>query len=732
MAEKILPVPQAVRPWSVAVAMSILFVVLLTLVSVVNFTHTGPAVKAEIMREYSLYAAVALARLAVAAFGVALAMAAVGSFTYTGIVGAARWRWRWWQAAICSCLSLFVLSCIQFCWQLVEMPGGLAASFPYRLSRLYPLWSVLTPGRVEAARWLVFVSGLVGVATGLWVYRRMATKRSWRITVPATGAAVAVWCVALLPAWIPSPRGVSAAIADRPNIVMIGSDTLRADHTGVGGYTRGTTPFIDSLAKRGTYFVNCFVPLARTAPSLTTFLTGTFPHTHGVRSNYISDDQTHLPVAALPAVLRTAGYRTVAVSDWAGADLGKFNFGFDRADVAPDQWNLRFLIRQGPKPIRLFLTLFTHNRVGEQLLPELYYLAGVPMADQVVAKTKAEIQRLAHGPQPFFLMVFTSNTHLPFSTRYPYYIKYAKRDYMGESKFCMAGLTDPTEILKRQRETKESFDVQQLIDLYDGGVSSFDDAVRAVWGKLEAEGLTENTIFVTYSDHGIDLFEKYTWGQGNTLLGDDPSTRIPLLIVDPTHPGGRRVFHTTRSVDLMPTLLSMVGLEVPPTVEGVSLVPYLKRPDTDLGLEAFAETGLWLAALPGVRHDHLSYPNLLDMLYVPDRRSGALALKPNYVDQVITAKDREVRTDRWKLVYTPVQRGALWSLFDVRNDPNGRHDLSHEKPAVFRRLKGDLSRWLETDPERQFVDDHLVRTGEVEHLQCDLYRAKDAVAGEGG
>jgi len=699
---------QAVCPWSTAVVVALLFTASLVILSVVNFTHTGPAVRGEIMKAYSLYAALALGRLALAAFGLALAMAAAGSFAYTGVVALSTRRWRWWQAFVAAAISLVILTGVQLCWQLIESPGVLAASFPYRLSRLYPLWSLLFPMEVTAVRsFLVFLM-VPCVVVGLWAYRRHAGKISWRFTVAVTGSAAVLLALALLPEGAGSLGGASAAVVDRPNIVMIGSDTLRGDHTGIGGYTRDTTPFMDSLARHGTYFANCFVPLARTAPSLTSLLTGTFPHTHGVRSNYIPDDQTHLSVATLPALLRAAGYQTAAVSDWAGADLAKLDFGFDRADVAPDQWNLRYLIRQGPKPIRLFLTLFTHNRLGVLLLPELYYLAGVPMSDEVMAKAWVELRRLARGSHPFFLMVFTSDTHPPFATRYPYYLKYAKREYMGESKFCMAGLTSPTEILKRQQEGKESFDIQQIIDLYDGGVSSFDGAVRSLWRELEAAGLTENTIFVVYSDHGIDLFEGHTWGQGNTLLGDDPSGRIPLLIVDPAHRGGRRVVHTTRSVDLMPTLLSLAGLEVP-KVEGTSLVPYMEHADVDLELKAYAETGLWLAALPGMRRDHLSYPNLLEMLYVPDRRTGTLTLKREFPDRIITAKDREVRTDRWKLVYAPLRDGALWSLFDVQNDPTGRHDLSHEKPAVLHRLQADLVRWMERDPERHFIDDHLVR-----------------------
>jgi arylsulfatase A-like enzyme len=71
-----------------------------------------------------------------------------------------------------------------------------------------------------------------------------------------------------------------------PNILMIGSDTLRADRLGALGYHRALTPNIDAR-QQGALFANCYVPCARTAPSLISMLTGTWPHTHGIRDNFV-------------------------------------------------------------------------------------------------------------------------------------------------------------------------------------------------------------------------------------------------------------------------------------------------------------------------------------------------------------------------------------------------------------------------------------------------------------
>ena len=371
----------------------------------------------------------------------------------------------------------------------------------------------------------------------------------------------------LCAAWLPEARARRAAARPAgapPNILLVGSDTLRADRLGAFGYRRALTPNIDALGKQGVLFRNCYVPCARTAPSLVSMLTGTWPHTHGIRDNFIADTEVRLNVSTLPQLLKPLGYRTAAVSDWCGSDMGKFAFGFDYADLPEDQWNLKYLIRQGPKDLRLFVSLFTHNRLGRLLLPELYYLGGVPLTSQMGRRARRLVSRLAASPQPFFLNVFYSTTHPPFASEWPWYTRFADPAYAGESKFAMAKLTDPFEIIRRQGAPKEEFDLDQIIDLYDGCVAQFDDEVGRMLRHLEACGLAQNTIVVVYSDHGMEFFEHDTWGQGNSAVGDF-SPRIPLVIRDPRKPAGGTIDAVVRSIDLAPTLLELAGSRPAPT-----------------------------------------------------------------------------------------------------------------------------------------------------------------------
>jgi arylsulfatase A-like enzyme len=482
----------------------------------------------------------------------------------------------------------------------------------------------------------------------------------------------------------------------RTNLLMIGSDTLRADRLGAAGYRRALTPHLDRLAERGASLGQCYVPCARTAPSLVSMLTGTWPHSHGVRDNFVNDAQSRLNLPTLPGLLLEAGYRTAAVSDWAGSDLGKFDLGFEELDLPGDQWNLRFLMRQGPKDIRMFLSLFLGNRIGRYFLEEIYYLGGVPLTRQLGLRTRKMLERMGSSDQPFYLNVFMASTHPPFASEYPYYTRYADPRYQGPSKFAMARLTDPFEIIRRQGEPREEFDLEQIIDLYDGCVKSFDDELGRILQYLEDSDLARNTLVMVYSDHGMEFFEHETWGQGNSAIGDF-SARIPVVIAGPQITVPVRLEGVTRSVDLAPTLLGLLGLAIPPQMEGVSLAGATQGGELP-DLPAFYETGIWLTTVPGMPADHLSYPHLLDLLEIPDPDTGTMAIKPEYQDRIVIAKDRMIRSGNWKLVYQPLTNGHLLHLYDLGQDPDCRHDVAADQPDITDRLWTLLRNWMERDP----------------------------------
>ena len=650
--------------------------------SLLDFSQTGPRIHEEVLTHYRRYTLFALARLSAWAFALMLFTGGAGVLLYFMLGTAMGSSWSTGLAVASALLGVIGAFLLQFIRKLRYNPGLLVASMHYRISRLHRLWHWMTPTRIATLQSLgMGMTGLLLVAASWQLAKenRMSDLMAlWAATLFFTGTIV--WT-----SWQPQARAPRKlpprAPGAPPNILMIGSDTLRADRLGAQGYHRALTSNIDQLAATGALFANCYVPCARTAPSLVSMLTGTWPHTHGIRDNFVADTDTRLKVDALPQLLKPLGYHTAALSDWCGGDLGKLSFGFDYADLPEDQWNLKYLIRQGPKDLRLFVSLFTHNRLGRLLLPEIYYLGGVPLTQPMGRRARRLVSRLAESAQPFFLNVFYSTTHPPFASEWPWYTRFAKPAYVGESKFAMARLTDPFEIIRRQGAPREEFDLDQIIDLYDGCVAEFDDEVGKMLAHLETCGLADNTIVVVYSDHGMEFFEHDTWGQGNSAVGDF-SPRIPLVIRDPRLPARGKVDKVVRSIDLAPTLLDLVNAPPAVNMDGVSLAGCLTAEGGCPELDAFNETGIWIADIPGLPDAHLRYPDLLELMEVPDRASGTLAIKPEYCDTILAAKDRMVRHGRWKLVYQPLETGYVLRLFDLETDLACQHDLSEQHPEV--------------------------------------------------
>jgi arylsulfatase A-like enzyme/GT2 family glycosyltransferase len=662
--------------------------------SVSDFSQTGPRIREEVLTHYRRNTLFALARLSAWAFSIMAFNGGAGVLLYFMLSTTLGATWSVGLAAFSALLGILGGFTLQFIRKLRFNPGLLVASMHYRISRLYGLWSWMTPARIA---WMQ--------ALGMGVIVLLILAASWQLVKwNHAGDLISLWAATLFFAgtitwvgWQPharAPRRLPARKAGSPpNILMIGSDTLRADRMGAMGYRRALTPNIDQLVETGVLFANCYVPCARTAPSLISMLTGTWPHTHGIRDNFVDDENTRLKVDALPTLLKKVGYRTAAISDWCGADMGKFSFGFDYTDLPTDQWNLKYLIRQGPKDLRLFVSLFTHNRLGRLLLPELYYLGGVPLTQPLGRRARQLVSRLAESAQPFFLNVFYSTTHPPFASEWPWYTRFPDPAYAGESKFAMTRLTDPFDIIRRQGAPKEEFDLDQIIDLYDGCVAEFDDEVGKMLSQLEACGLADNTIVVVYSDHGMEFFEHDSWGQGNSAVGE-ASPRIPLVIRDPRKPGHGKLSKVVRSVDLAPTLLELAGAPPVAGMDGVSLAGCLTEGGDCPELDAFNETGIWIANIPGLPEDHLSYPDLLELMEVPERESGTLALKPEYQSIVLTAKDRMIRRGRWKLVYQPLKAGVLLRLFDVEADPECKMDVYSRHPDIAQALERVLLDWM--------------------------------------
>jgi len=135
--------------------------------------------------------------------------------------------------------------------------------------------------------------------------RQAGYRTGWRVLTIAGGS-----CFLVLQAiFLFQLASVSPGENDKPDILLVTIDTLRADHCSLYGYGRATTPTMDRLAAQGVRFDNAYAPMATTAPSHATILTSLHPLAHGViRNGFVLADEYE----TLAEMLKREGYVTAA------------------------------------------------------------------------------------------------------------------------------------------------------------------------------------------------------------------------------------------------------------------------------------------------------------------------------------------------------------------------------------------------------------------------------------
>lgn len=607
--------------------------------------------------------------------------------------------------------------------------GGLVAFHLYFYARgiiLNPqLYTEALYDRGGVSRWVqifltdrLSLSGLHRAAAvflmvlGLWVLRRamllpIPSLRPWmarlRFDRPIVAAsALGLLGIAVL-SFLPTRAPLSSVHlkGERPNVVIIAVDSLRYDHLSCHGYSKYTTPAIDALCRAGFDFDQATVSLPRTFPSLVTMLTGFYPERHGVRHMFPRAEDRDRPLPGLPRALKAAGYQSRAISDFSGDILTRVDLGFDR--VQSPYFNFPMLLKMRGIEIHRFLLPYLRNDLGRRVFPELREF--VQASDPALLGREAEQAVRELKENPFFLLVFFSTTHFPYAAPYPDYARFTDPGYAGPYKYHKPNLITTD-------ETVTPKDIEQVRALYDGAVHSVDRQVGRIVEALKREGLFDKTIVMVTSDHGEHLYEyERGMGHGEHLRGDSV-LRVPLIIYDPLRAGQRASIHSiVRSVDLVPTLLDRIGLPEPVRRDGVSLMPLLRGETNDLGLPAFAETGIWFveSGRQFFQQRRLDYPNVLGLMEIDPYRGEEIVLKEDYRDLIETAKHRMILRGGYKLISIPTRRGVRYELYDHAADPEDQNPLdpsSHRE--LFESLRAELWAWMERDPRAVVHNGYLL------------------------
>lgn len=426
-------------------------------------------------------------------------------------------------------------------------------------------------------------------------------------------------------------------------VILITVDTLRADHMGVYGYPRQTSPALDELARQGVTFTSAVAQWPKTGPSLASIFTGRYPKTTGL--THRAAQQIPDEYKTLPELFQSAGYRTLGVVSNAvlSAELG-WNRGFDEF---LETWKLGGAVSDDPVEHRKWVTAPLVNQLA------------IPALDR-----HADAERL-------FVWLHYSDPHAPYLLPEGAEDPFVDDDFDTQDELIEHELPPARAI---QDERRLGFFVAR----YDANILVTDTHIGAILDHLEGLGLLDDAMVIFTSDHGEGL------GEHDELFehGREPyntTAHVPLLI---TRRGvtraARQVEHPIELVDLYPTLLDTLQVrQGDEGLEGSSLAPFL-GPMGAVETEAlkpfryaFSEAGggqqLW-------RHYMSVQDGRWKLVFHPAVERGGRQLPPTF------------------------------ELYDLESDPTETENLAGQREEEFDRLWKALSTWMESTPEAGQTD----------------------------
>ncbi|MEM7532060.1 MAG: sulfatase [Chloroflexota bacterium] len=310
----------------------------------------------------------------------------------------------------------------------------------------------------------------------------------------------------------------------RPNVILMGIDSLRRDHMSCYGYHRLTTPHIDQYAKKATLFENTISAHIPTTSAYASMLTGldvistqvvALRHRGPLRSE----------VKTLAEILRDEGYNTTCV----GFSGNPSSRGFDT-----------------------YLDYEGWGSWNEGRSPKAQNLNDVAIPEMV---------RLAQASEPFFLFLRHMDPHAPYLPPAPY----ERAFYHGNETDPANQSMNPVMNFKPFRDCFASWmppgitDKDYVIAQYDGAIAYMDACIQGIFSAVESLGIEDETMVIINGDHGETLYDHECWFDHHGLY--EPTLMVPLIIRYPGKmPEGKRVAGFNQHKDLVPTILDLADL----------------------------------------------------------------------------------------------------------------------------------------------------------------------------
>lgn len=341
---------------------------------------------------------------------------------------------------------------------------------------------------------------------------------------------------------------------NKPNIIILLLDCVRADHLSCYGYSRDTSPHIDALAAQGVKFSRAISQSPWTLVSVTSLLTGCYPHRHGVglsrkKGRSLKHDKKNIKIlgsgiTVLPEILRQAGYKT---------------WGFST-------------------------NLFVNNKnIGKRGFDEFKFRGRTP-AEKVVDYGLKKIELARESGKPFFLYLHFMDAHEPLVPPKKYYNYFPTSDGKGNDK-----IHERWKFGKYEKQNGIAFKnfKEHKVSLYDGTIRYMDAEIGRLIKFLKSSGLMADTIIVVTSDHGEEFWDHadfefahyhdprkvYGVGHGHTMFQE--LLWVPLVItnLNSTKRYGSDVQDTVQLIDVFPTLLNRINLKTNSDSDGMTLLP---------------------------------------------------------------------------------------------------------------------------------------------------------------
>jgi len=372
------------------------------------------------------------------------------------------------------------------------------------------------------------------------------------------------------------------AASERPNVLFIAADDLR-NTLGCYGDPVVKTPNLDRLAARGRLFERAYCQQALCNPSRASLLTGLRPDTLKVWNLTTHFRETIPDVVTLPQHFKNNGYFT--------QNIGKIFHNYrTKIEGDPDSWSVPATMHFGshgddravmPAGSESPASAIKIPGAEARDVPDEAYLDG-----RVAAAAVAALQDLAEQQRPFFLAVGFWKPHSPFNAPKRYWDLYRPENIPAAAPDAPS-VGVPRIALHEALEGLGGKNAALLRWGYYAAISYLDAQVGRVLDALDRTGLSENTIVVFWSDHGLHLGEQGLWGKTSNFELD---ARMPLMMAVPNmlH-SGVKTRALVEALDLYPTLVDLCALPAVPGLEGRTLRAILANPEAQGASAAFTQ-----------------------------------------------------------------------------------------------------------------------------------------------